>query len=185
VGLDMYLSRRVYVKNWDHMPESQRWSISVMHGGEPVDIAQVNVANITYIEEEVGYWRKANQIHKWFVENVQGGKDECQNSYVSRSHLETLLDVVERVLASCEMIEAQIYAGTHFDRGKETRLEEPGQVIADTSIAEALLPTESGFFFGGTDYDQWYVRDLEHTKTILEYALSLDDGSEFFYHASW
>ena len=27
--------------------------------------------------EEVGYWRKANAIHGWFVRNVQNGKDDC------------------------------------------------------------------------------------------------------------
>ena len=26
---------------------------------------------------EVGYWRKANQIHNWFVENIQNGIDDC------------------------------------------------------------------------------------------------------------
>lgn len=27
--------------------------------------------------QEVGYWRKANQIHNWFVNNIQNGEDEC------------------------------------------------------------------------------------------------------------
>lgn len=41
-------------------------------------------------EREVAYWRKANQIHSWFVDNVQGGVDECQESPVTRAQLETL-----------------------------------------------------------------------------------------------
>ena len=28
--------------------------------------------------EEVGYWRKANAIHGWIVENVQNGQDDCE-----------------------------------------------------------------------------------------------------------
>lgn len=41
-------------------------------------------------EREVAYWRKANQIHSWFVDNVQDGVDECQESPVTRAQLETL-----------------------------------------------------------------------------------------------
>jgi len=47
---------------------------------------------------EIGYWRKANAIHKWFVDNVQQGKDECQVSNVSRDQLQKLLEVVNTVL---------------------------------------------------------------------------------------
>lgn len=28
------------------------------------------------IWQEIGYWRKANHIHKWFVDKVQGGDDD-------------------------------------------------------------------------------------------------------------
>lgn len=41
-------------------------------------------------EQEVAYWRKANQIHAWFVDNVQGGVDECEQFPVTRPQLETL-----------------------------------------------------------------------------------------------
>ena len=41
-------------------------------------------------EQDVAYWRKANQIHNWFVENVQGGIDECHKSPVTRAQLKTL-----------------------------------------------------------------------------------------------
>ena len=46
----------------------------------------------------VGYWRKANQIHKWFVDNCQKGVDECQKAYVSREKLETLLALCKETL---------------------------------------------------------------------------------------
>lgn len=36
------------------------------------------------IAEDVGYWRKANAIHAWFVKNVQGGVDNCQSHEVSK-----------------------------------------------------------------------------------------------------
>lgn len=46
----------------------------------------------------VGYWRKANQIDAWFVENIQQGVDECQESYVSREHLTLLRGICDTVL---------------------------------------------------------------------------------------
>ena len=30
--------------------------------------------------------------------------------------------------------------------------------------AEALLPTQSGFFFGSTDYDEWYFSDVKEVR---------------------
>jgi hypothetical protein len=39
------------------------------------------------------YWRKANQIHAWFVDNVQGGVDECELTEVSAEQLEKLLNL--------------------------------------------------------------------------------------------
>ena len=42
---------------------------------------------------EVAYWRKANAIHRWFVNNVQDGIDECQETIVTRNQLFTLLQI--------------------------------------------------------------------------------------------
>lgn len=139
MGLDMYLEKRTYVKNWDFQKPEERHEITVKKGGE--------------IVEEVGYWRKANAVHAWFVENVQDGRDECQTSYVDGGSLRKLLELVN-------------------------------QVLADHSLAPELLPTKSGFFFGGTNYDEWYFKDLEDTKVILEAALA-DDSGDYYYHASW
>lgn len=57
------------------------------------------------IIEEVGYWRKANQIHNWFVENVQDGIDDCSyHNEVTKEILEELLDICQRVLDGCELV---------------------------------------------------------------------------------
>lgn len=60
-------------------------------------------------------------------------------------------------------------------------------VLADTSKAETLLPTRSGFFFGGTDYDNFYTADLEYTVTRLEKVLADPAFAkfDFEYHSSW
>jgi hypothetical protein len=44
------------------------------------------------------YWRKANAIHGWFVDNVQDGNDDCRTYYVCPSQLRDLLGVINQVL---------------------------------------------------------------------------------------
>ena len=41
------------------------------------------------------YWRKANAIHGWFVENCQDGIDECQKTYITKTDLIKLKELCE------------------------------------------------------------------------------------------
>ncbi len=45
------------------------------------------------IFERVAYWRKANQIHNWFVNHVQFGEDNCEYHVATKDMLQTLLDL--------------------------------------------------------------------------------------------
>ena len=100
------------------------------------------------------YWRKANAIHKWFVEKCQGGVDECQQTVVTRAQLEELVDLCK-------------------------------QVLANNDLAEQLLPTQSGFFFGSTDYNLWYFEDLKRTVEEVETILLNVNNKKFIYQSSW
>lgn len=63
------------------------------------------------------------------------------------------------------------------------------EVYADHSKAEDLLPTQEGFFFGTTDYDEWYYENLKETIARLEELKTLSEedlsGWDFFYQSSW
>lgn len=62
------------------------------------------------------------------------------------------------------------------------------QVIDDHSLADSILPTVSGFFFGDTSYDEYYFQDIEYTYGGLKKELeSLDPDSEviYKYESSW
>lgn len=96
MGLDMYLSAKHYVKNWDHMPTDERHDITITRGGQPTPI---DPSRISEVVEDVGYWRKANAIHQWFVVNVQGGEDECREHDVTTEQLAALRDACLAVLA--------------------------------------------------------------------------------------
>ena len=69
MGLDMYLNKKTYVKNWDHRDEKH--SIVVLKDNEIRHDIKPN--RITNIEEENMYWRKEDAIHGWIVRNIQDG----------------------------------------------------------------------------------------------------------------
>lgn len=59
-------------------------------------------------------------------------------------------------------------------------------ILADHSLAEELLPTQSGFFFGSTEFDEYYFSDLEDTVTQLNNVLvNVPDDWDFEYQSSW
>lgn len=198
MGLDMYLSARVSsYKGFD--PDGQKAHAPFAAAAEQLGLPKLcdNLDSIT-IEREVGYWRKANQIHKWFVDTVQGGRDECQESSVS---LEQLQDLHRRCVAvrdGTKLEVGMVKNGWKWEPGKEkVTIVEVGDVIVNPELAQELLPTGSGFFFGSTDYDQWYMRDIIDTITILEAIFDWvsplvepRDGwiscpVDFIYRASW
>ena len=43
------------------------------------------------------YWQWTNCVHRWFVENVQGGNDDCRTYEVEVEQLMELRDTCERV----------------------------------------------------------------------------------------
>ena len=53
------------------------------------------------------------------------------------------------------------------------------------TLATDLLPPQEGFFFGSTECDEYYYRDIENTIKIIDRALSLPNSWEFEYRASW
>ena len=171
MGLDMYLTANEYVsrtKRNDLLGDTPKenelfYDLAIRRRGW-VDQASFAGISISY---PVGYWRKANAIHNWFVQNVQDGRDECQKSYVTPQNLRDLREACQAVLAT-----------------KNNSLVS----ISEVAVENGLAP-KAGFFFGGTEYDEYYYGDLEYTiKTIdrLE-AVGLFDNAwtDIEYQASW
>jgi hypothetical protein len=173
MGLDMYLEKKTYV------------SISDRNGLKVTGLTSaIDPSKVKYIIEEAGYWRKANAIHQWFVENVQDGEDDCKEYEVSAEQMEELLDLVKKVLKVSVLVKGKIHNGTTWTKGKKIENYEDGMIVKNPATAKKLLPTTSGFFFGGTEYDQYYIQDLKDTEKILEEALK-DKSADFSYQSSW
>ena len=92
MGLDMYLTRRTYTGNkWRKEKEQVKIKLPKTTSKIVGPIDHIKQEKVSYIEEEIGYWRKANAIHKWFVENVQDGEDDCKEYVVNKENIEKLL----------------------------------------------------------------------------------------------
>ena len=95
MGLDMYLWAKQYVPGFTEYDETERKFKTNPQADAIKEIAGIKDAcesrdsGIT-LQFPVAYWRKANHIHGWFVENVQNNEDDCDEYYVSRTKLEEL-----------------------------------------------------------------------------------------------
>lgn len=156
MGLDMYLMASKYVNKMNYKtdpPSSLPEYEKVAALFPEMDNDMIYGFDVTRV---VGYWRKANQIHQWFVDNVQEGEDDCRKYDVSRDQLVELRDICQSVLDNKDK-------------------------------AEEELPTQAGFFFGSTDYDEDYWSDLEQTITTINNILN-NKGLEdcyLYYQSSW
>ena len=183
MGLDMYLSKAKYIgANYEHRNVTLKITCKI--GDEEV---KINTDRVSEIIEEVGYWRKANAIHNFFVQRVQEGVDDCGRYYVSIENLKDLKERCEKVLASSKTVKAEIENGmVSGPDGVKPNMEE-GLILEDTSVAEELLPSTSGPFFGNTGYNNFYLEDLQRTIKIIDHALKEYDKrvDSFYYRSSW
>ena len=156
MGLDMFLSKRTFIgSNYEH--RNAEVKIDITLNGKQVEF---NPKRISYIHEEVAYWRMANQIHAWFVDQCQDGEDDCGEYRVSIAQVRELIDLCKEVLEK-----------------------------KDEAFSQANLPTQGGFFFGDTEYGENYYSDIEDTIHMLTDAVAgveeKDYNVDFFYHSSW
>ena len=167
MGLDMYLEARKYVgqKNYingESTPNADYAALVALAPKGLVDNVQFGGASISLT---VGYWRKANAIHGWFVNTLAGGVDECQEIYVSRIALVDLLAACKAVLSVSAGVSKQ-----------------------DVANEFGLMPTQ-GFFFGGSELDEYYDSDLKYTIEMIEHILTIIPADNYdwslTYRASW
>lgn len=162
MGLDQYLyvSTTVFGGKYSTPEENERFNTAMTATGlkEEDFSALLTSSPSVQLNFKVAYWRKANQIHKWFVDKCQDGKDECQLAYVEQGQLEELLALCKKLLRS-----------------------------KSVQKAKEELPTADGCFFGDTDYGEWYWEDLKETVRQLSPLLKNPKFEDwhFYYKSSW
>lgn len=157
MGLDQYLYANVYLSDGSWLGAERNKAFEKVKEVLEADSFINKDYPSASVNVKVGYWRKANQIHNWFVENVQDGEDNCAEYYVSRDQLQELLQVCKEVKAS-----------KHPD------------------VVNDLLPPAQGFFFGSYEIDDWYWEQIDDTIEQLERVLSkVPEDWSFAYQSSW
>ena len=150
MGLDMYLYRvPVSVRGEEevsaHVEKCYEESFNARTESNPWPSPEVKVA----------YWRKANAIHRWFVDNVQNGEDECSyDNEVSLSKMEELLETAKRVKETKGTNELAPVGGFFFGSTKvdefywediDQTIDQLERVIADTDFNEQRIVYHSSW----------------------------------------
>lgn len=117
MGLDMYLYKKHYVKNWDYMSDNEKHTISIKKGKKKLD--HIKPDRICYVMEQVMEWRKFNALHKWFVDNVQEGIDDCKECFVDESDLKMLLETLTYVYENKDSAETILPTAQGFFFGSD------------------------------------------------------------------
>ncbi len=168
MGLDMYLEIRKHFSGYEFRDEDKAKAAEYKAVIEAAGLEEASATTNPFatVSTTAIYWRKANAIHKWFVDTLADGVDECQEIHVPLEKLKELRDTCFEALS--------IPAGMDF-----------------ADHADSVLPSTSGFFFGSTDYDDYYVQDLQNTMDCIDRLVKIlpDDGEgwdwSLVYRASW
>lgn len=97
MGLDMYLYRREYLSNYAFGNKSDEEKATFNSIVDAIGITPTQESPHIHVDVCVAYWRKANAVHKWFCD-LDGGRDECQNIYVTRENLVSLRDLCASII---------------------------------------------------------------------------------------
>lgn len=113
----------------------------------------------TEISYQIGYFRKFNALHSYIVKTFANGVDDCQDIILYKEDVEQIKKVLDEVLNAHQQVEK----------------------------AKELLPTQSGFFFGGTDYDEYYFEEAKVAADLMQKLLDNFDFENYqlIYEASW
>ena len=145
MGLDMYLEGSIYL--WRHGKDKGALQDKIKKACSHVKFEP------TGVRFEIGYWRKCNAVHNWFVQNAQHGVDDCRKAYINKEMLEELIDDCKKAIGG------------------------------DKDVLEPV----SGFFFGNTDRDEYYLEDLKRTIEICKGAIKFmeEEMADVYYSSSW
>lgn len=157
MGLDMYLYRREYVSGWEN----------------------------TFFSEKPGMTELYAAIADYFeVDRCDGSPhmyvDICVAYWRKANAIHKWFCDLDGGRDECQSIYVTM------DNLLELR-DICQRVLSDPSLAEELLPSQAGFFFGSTDYDDWYITDIKLTIDQIDKILKpiKSDYADFTYRASW
>ena len=164
MGLDMYFfAKKTTYKSFSKWDEPDR--TNEVNYPEDLKIFSDYIYDRNFKSEliettyQIGYFRKFNALHSYIVKTFANGVDDCQDIILYKEDVEQIKKVLDDVLNAHQQVEK----------------------------AKELLPTQSGFFFGGTDYDEYYFEEAKVAADLMQSFLDNFDFDKYqlIYEASW
>lgn len=163
MGLDMYFyARKTTYKSFSEWDQNRK----VDKTNYPKDLKifsdYIYDRNFKSVERnvdyQIGYFRKFNALHSYIVKTFANGIDNCQDIFLDQEAVVKIKAALDSVL--------------------ETPTEES---------AKEALPTQSGFYFGSTSYDEDYFEDVREAAALMQNFLDHFDFDTYalVYKASW
>lgn len=144
----------------------------------------------TIKRNEVAYWRKANAIHRFFTKNEE---NDYYRIRVGKLDIQELKDICKDLISivypeinnrSDELQEDSL--DYWLDYFKNQIEQNPKLKSEFEKQAKEKLPTQAGFFFGSTEYDEWYFNSLVFTyNKMLEILETFDFENYWLSYFGW
>jgi len=169
MGLDMYLYGERYISSY-HGNDVTKQSTALTAVLDAMDLLNDDGVSKDHIygfsaKVTLGYWRKAWPIHRWFVENVQNGNDDCGEYRVQD-------DVLKELLANCKAV---------------LSAKDDPEIAHDT--AWAYIPPSDNYeseILQNKEEEEYYYYHIQRTATILTHLLTEKfEDYDFYYSSSW
>lgn len=148
---------------------SKDWGVPETMTKEKIKPLQNLYSKQSTIFETVASLEKANQIHAWFVNNVQNGVDNNSYYFVTEDDFLELKEICEKVL---ELNPYNLNKDSYLLYYSANNLIEKGIITKEQyakleSELNKILPTKEGFFFGPIDYALSYFLNVKNTLEML------------------
>lgn len=173
MGLDMYLTGRKYLGcKYNEKDEKIKIEVKAEWETQP-ETYNIDIRDIDSIVFDLGQWRKANAIHKWFVDKCFSGNYDDYRGEEIEVEKKQLIELKEL----CKDVREQVSKAKDIETKR--------------AIIKKMLPMQNGFFFGYTEEDEgieYYMQDLRDTIKIIDSALKKMEKYkiyEIYYSASW
>lgn len=170
MGLDMYLYGERYISGTyggdvEKQAEALKATLDAMDLLHDDGVSKDHITGFS-AKVTLGYWRKAWPIHRWFVENVQNGEDNCRDYLVQKEVLQELLSNCIAVLSA----------------------KDDPEIAHDT--AWAYIPPSDNYeseILQNEQEEEHYYYHVQKTAVILNHLLTDKKFADyyFYYSSSW
>lgn len=121
MGLDMYLYLRKY-ESLGSWKEDNSLKVKDFYNEELADLAEEHY-KYNFLSKDtryqIGYWRKFNALHNWFVKNCAGGEDNCKPVYVDYEDFKKLKTILSKIKKDHNLAEELLPCSSGFFFGSQ------------------------------------------------------------------